>query len=116
MDRFGSMHLPVRVAEKLAHAYATAEPEIVLMYIEGQENEFKVRGYEPGERFWHEELRMSMPGLALARYWAGHEEEIAVLRSEIERLRKLVGAAAGALVDAGAEREEWRIRRALDGR
>ncbi len=51
VDRFGEMHLPVEVAEKLAHAYASAEPEIVLMYIEDEENEFQAKGYEPGERF-----------------------------------------------------------------
>jgi len=116
VDRSGRMHLPVEVAEKLAHAYASAEPEIVLMYIEDQESEYKAKGYEPGERFWHDELRREMPGFALARYWAGHEEEIAQLRSEIERLRKLVGSAADVLQKAGQDREGWRLRRALDGR
>lgn len=115
VDRQGVMHLPVEVAEKLAHAYASAEPEMVLMYIEDEEKEHKARGYEPGERFWHDELRREMPGFALARYWAGHEEEIAYLRREIERLRDLVKAAADVLVKSGAEREGWRIRRALDG-
>lgn len=57
-----------------------------------------------------------MPGFALARYWAGHEEEIAFLRAEIERLRGLVQTAADVLVKNGAESEGWRIRRALDGR
>lgn len=57
-----------------------------------------------------------MPGFALARYWAGHEEEIAFLRQEIERLRKLVDTAADALVKAGAEQEGWRMRRAKDCR
>ena len=40
----GVMHLPVEVAEKLAHAYASAEPEMVLMYIEDEEKEYKARG------------------------------------------------------------------------
>ena len=71
-------------------------------------------GYEPGERFWHDELRREMPGFALARYWAGHEEEIAYLRKEIERLRHLVKEAAQLLVRNGAEHEGWRIARALD--
>ena len=90
VDRFGDMHLPVEVAEKLAHAYASAEPEIVLMFIEDEENEYRAKGYEPGERFWHDYLREKTPGFALARYWAGHEEEVAQLRAEIERLRRLV--------------------------
>lgn len=57
VDRHGRMHLPIELAEKLAHSYASAEPEIVLMYIEDEEKEYKARGYEPGERFWHDELR-----------------------------------------------------------
>ena len=77
VDRFETMHLPVEVAEQLAHAYAAAEPEIVLMYIEDEEREYKAKGYEPGDRFWHDYLREKTPGFALARYWAGHEEEIA---------------------------------------
>ena len=116
VDRDDYMHLPVEVAEKLAHSYASAEPEIVLMYIEDEEKEYRSRGYEPGERFWHDELRRSTPGFALARYWAGHQEEIEFLRAEIERLRKLVDAAADALIKAGAEQEGWRMRRAKDGR
>jgi hypothetical protein len=116
VDRRGDLHLPVEIAEKLAHSYASAEPEIVLMYIEDQEKEYKARGYEPGERFWHDELRRQLPGFALARYWAGHEEEIAFLRSEIERLRTLVKTAADVLVKNRAESEGWRLRRALDGR
>lgn len=114
VDRQGQMHLPVEVAEQLAHAYAGAEPELVLMYIGDKEKEYKARGYEPGERFWHDELRRDMPGFALARYWAGHEEEIAFLRTEIERLRSLVTTAADLLITNGFERDGWRIRRALE--
>ena len=102
------------MAEQLARAYASAESEMVLMYIEDKEKEYKCRGNEPGERFWHDELRRDMPGFALARYWAGHEEEIAYLRKEIERLRDLVQSAADTLVRSGAESEGWRIRRALE--
>jgi len=115
VDRDGTMHLPVEVAEQLAHAYAAAEPEIVLMYIEDQESEYKAKGYDPGTRYYHDLLREKMPGFALARYWAGHEEEVAQLRAEIERLRTLVRSAAGALEKAGQERDGWRLRRALDG-
>jgi len=37
------------------------------MYIEDQEREWLARGYEPGERFWHDYLREQTPGFALAR-------------------------------------------------
>ena len=57
VDRHGGMHLPAEVAEKLAHAYAAAEPEAVLMYIEDEENELKAKGYKSGERFYHDYLR-----------------------------------------------------------
>ncbi len=114
VDRHGRMHLPVEVAERLAQAFARAEPELVLMYIEDEEREYKARGYEPGERFYHDILREHMPGYALVRYWAGHQEEVEFLRAEIERLRMLVKTAADALVKCGAEKEGRRIQRALD--
>jgi hypothetical protein len=104
------------VAEQLARAYASAESEMVLMYIEDKEKEYKCRGNEPGERFWHDELRRDMPGFALARYWAGHEEEIAYLRAEIERLRVLVVDAADTLSSKGLYAEAGHIRLALQGR
>jgi hypothetical protein len=116
IDRFDRMHLPLEVAEKLAQAYASAEPEIVLMYIEDQESEYKARGYEYGERYHHDLLREKLPGFALARYWAGHQEEVEMLRVEIQRLRNLVKSAAKVLEKAGQEREGWRLLRGLDGR
>jgi hypothetical protein len=116
VDRFDDLHLPLELAEQLAHAYASAESEMVLMYIEDEEKEYKCRGYEPGERFWHDELRRSMPGFALARYWAGHEEEIAYLRAEIERLRTLLIDAADTLSRKGLYSEAGHIRLALEGR
>ena len=116
IDRFDRMHLPVEVAEKLAQAYASAEPEIVLMYIEDQESEYKARGYERGEHYYHDLLREKLPGFALARYWARHKEEIEMLRTEIQRLRNLVKLAGKTLQEAGQEREGWRLTRALNGR
>jgi hypothetical protein len=103
-------------AEKLVHAYASVEPEIVLTRIEDFESEYRARGYEPGNRYYHDTRREETPGLALAHYWAGHEGEIAQLRREIERLRKLVVSAAEVLEKGGQEREGWRLRHAVDGR
>ena len=48
VDRFGEMHLPVELAEHLAHAYASAEPEMVLMSIEDVEGEYKEKGHDSG--------------------------------------------------------------------
>lgn len=114
IDRRARMRLPVEVAEQLAQAFAKAEPETVLMFIEDEEREYKARGYEPGERFYHDWLREHMPGYALVRYWAGHQAEVASLQAENERLRALVRRASDALVENGAEREGQRIRRALE--
>lgn len=110
------MHLPLELAERLAHAYASAEPEIVLRYIEDQEREYKARGYRPGERYYHELLRQHTPGFAFAHHWAGHQEEVEILHAEIERLRLLVKSAVTAREKAGEEREGWRLLHALDGR
>jgi hypothetical protein len=66
VDRHGSMHLPPSLAERLVHAFARAHPETVVMFIEAEENEYKARGFDPGERFWHDYLRTKMPGFAIA--------------------------------------------------
>jgi len=116
IDRFGELHLPYDGVEKLARAFAAAEPETVLLFIQDQEAEYKARGNQPGERFWHDILRERSGGYALARQWAGHEQEVAGLQEEIERLRSLVSRAAYDLERAGAEREANRIRRALIGK
>ena len=115
VDRFGTLHLPYEGAEKLARAFAAAEPETVLLYIQDQEAEYKARGYEPGERFWHDYLREKAAGFALARHWAGHEQEIEQLQKELERLRSLVSMAAYDLERAEADHEARRLRRALKG-
>jgi hypothetical protein len=81
VDRFGTLHLPYEGAEKLARAFAAAEPETVLLYIQDQEAEYKARGYEPGERFWHDYLREKAAGHALARHWARHER-VSLVRSQ----------------------------------
>lgn len=66
----------------------------MLLYIEDQEAEYKARGYEPGECFWHDYLREKAGGYALARQWAGHEQELEQLHKELNRLRSLISTAA----------------------
>ncbi len=115
-DRHGQVHLPIEAAEGLARAFAAAEPQTVLMYIQDREEEYKTRGYQPGERIYHQFLREDAPGFALARQWAGIEQEVEQLQNEIGRLRRLVSMAAYDLRDAGKEHKSRRLLRALEGR
>jgi hypothetical protein len=103
VDRFGQTHLPPQAAEVIARAFAAAEPAIVLMHLEDQEEELRSRGYDPGERMYHRFLREYQPGYALARQWAGIQREAEELRKEIGRLRSLIAIAARDLKEAGAE-------------
>ena len=80
-----------------------------MTHIEDEEREYKAKGYEPGDSFSHSYLREKTPGFALARYWAGHEEEVAEPRAEIERLRALVSSAAEILEKSRKEPEGWRL-------
>ena len=116
VDREGNVHLPFRIAYQFARDFAGAEPHTVLRYIEAHEAEYVARGWEPGERWWHDYLRKDMPVYALARSWAGHANEIGLLQEEIERLRRLLTEATGDLERAGAKREANRLRAALLGR
>ncbi len=116
VDRHGAVHLPLDGAERLARAFAAAEPENVLMYIDDQEEELRRRGNVPGDRYLHSLLREYQPGWALARQWAGFDRAVEELQKEIARLRSLVSRAASELKDAGAEDRSRRLLRALDGR
>ena len=116
VDRHGDLLLPFEGAMKLARAFAVAEPENVLRHIENEEVEYKARGYEPGERYYHDRLRELSPGHALVRQWAGVEKEIEELRKEIARVRSIAESAAFDLKRLGAEREARRVERALAGR
>ncbi|MDX6647122.1 MAG: hypothetical protein QOK40_2849 [Miltoncostaeaceae bacterium] len=116
VDRHGYVHLPLDGAERLARAFASAEPANVLLYIDDREEELRRGGNVPGDRYLHDVLRQYQPGWALARQWAGFDRAVEELQKEIVRLRSLVFRAAGELEDAGAEEKARRLRRALDGR
>ena len=116
VDRHGEVHLPLDGAERIARAFAAAEPENVLMYIDDHEEELRRRGNVPGDRYLHDLLREYQPGWALARQWAGFDRAVEELQKEIARLRSLVSRAAYELKDAGAEDKSRRLLRALDGR
>jgi hypothetical protein len=115
-DRHGMIHMPLEAAIGVAKAFAAAEPQTVTMYLDDQEQEYRLRGLQPGDRFWHDYLRELAPGFALARRWAGLEQEADALREEIARLRTLVNRAAYALRDAGEDAKARRLLRALEGR
>lgn len=115
-DRHGYVHLPLDATVALARAFAAAEPQTVVGYLDDQEEEMRLRGHQPGERWWHDYLREKSPGFALARQWAGLEQEAEMLRKEIARLRTLVSSAAYDLKAAGQERSARRLLRALEGR
>jgi hypothetical protein len=114
-DRRGSVHLPLDAMAKLARAFAAAEPTTVIAYLDDQEDELRLRGNAPGERWCHGYLRELSPGFALARRWAGIASEVGALRAEIARLRMLLASAAALLESGGAPRSARRLMRALDG-
>lgn len=114
-DRRGDVLMPLDGAETLARAFAAAEPETVLMYLDDRESSLTHQGYQPGNRYIHDLLRQYMPGWAVARQWAGFDQEVEQLKKEIGRLRQLVSRAAYDLRDAGADVKSRKLLRALDG-
>jgi hypothetical protein len=115
-DRYGDVHLPLEAAVAVAKSFAAAEPQTVVGYLDDQEEELRQKGNMAGERWYHGYLRELSPGYALARQWAGLEQEAEMLRKEIARLRSLASAAAYDLKAAGQERKASRLLRALEGR
>ena len=115
-DRSGGVHLPLEAAVGLARAFAATEPKTVVGYLDDREEEYRLRGNRAGERWWHEYLREKSPSFAIARQWAGLEQEAEMLRQEIARLRMLISSAAYDLKAAGEERKSRRLLRALEGR
>lgn len=115
-DRHGEVHLPLDAVVGLAQAFAAAEPRTVVECIDDQEEELRLKGNQPGDRWYHQYLREQMPGFAIARQWAGLEQEAEMLRKEIARLRSLVSTAAYELKRSGAERKGNSLLRALEGR
>jgi hypothetical protein len=115
-DRSGTAHLPLEALVGVARAFAAAEPLTVIGYLDDEEEELRLRGNQPGDRWYHQYRRELSPGFALARQWAGLEQEAEMLRKEIARLRSLVAGAAYDLKAAGQERKASRLERAVEGR
>jgi hypothetical protein len=115
-DRHGTAYLPLEALAAVAKAFAAAEPETVVGYLDDEEEELRLSGSQPGDRWYHHYRRELSPGYALARQWAGLEQESEMLRKEISRLRGLISTAAYDLKSAGLERKASRLLRALEGR
>jgi len=115
-DRHGTAHLPLEALAAIAKAFAAAEPQTVIGYLEDEEEELRLRGNQPGDRWYHRYRRELSPGYALARQWAGLQQEAEMLRKEIARLRTLISSAAYDLKAAVQEDKSRRLLRAVDGR
>ena len=77
-----------------------------MQYLDDTEEEYRLRGNQPGERWWHHYLRKKSPGLAIARQWAGLDQEAELLRQEIAGLRVLISGAAYDLKAAGDRQQD----------
>jgi hypothetical protein len=91
-DRRGDVHLPLEATVDLARAFAAAEPETVVSYLEEQEEEMRLRGNQPGERWWHDYLREKCPamrslgnGLGLSRNRRCYDGRFAPLLAGVGR-------------------------------
>jgi hypothetical protein len=115
-DRDGDVHLPLDAALVVAKAFAAAEPQTVVEYIDDREEELRIKGREPGDGWHHQYLRELPRASHSGPKWAGLEQEAEMLRQEIGRLRMLVARAADELKDAGKERKANSLLRALEGR
>jgi hypothetical protein len=116
IDRHGRAQMPLDALAAVAKAFAAAEPQTVVGYLDDEEEENRLRGNQPGDRWYHQYQRGLSPGYALAHQWAGVEQEADMLREEIARLRMLVSKAAYDLKDAGKEHKSRWLLRALEGR
>lgn len=112
--RFGEWRIPWERAHDLAMAFARAEPDAVSLHLEAREEEYKRRGYEDGDRFFHRYLLDQRPGLALARDWtSGHDEQVRFLSKRVHELERLLRDAAQQLATDGNQRLADRLMRQL---
>jgi hypothetical protein len=113
-DRHGVWQLTFQTAEVAAKAFASAEPDLVALYLRGWEERWRAEGFTPGNRHSHDMLRELAPSLALARSWT-QEPRGAAAEREVLRLQGLVADAVAALRRHGHETEASRLTRALGG-
>ena len=111
-DRHGQINLPCETALQFARAFAAAEPEPCIHYIQEWEDRLRAEGYEPGQRYRHSFLRELRPAHALVREWT-RAGELELLGAENTRLRRLIHEAITALRQTGHDQQANRIDRAL---
>jgi hypothetical protein len=99
---------------ELARAFAAAEPTTIIGYLDGQEEEGRLRGNERGERWWHSRLRAKLPASWLHGL-TGLEQQGEMLRKETVRQPPLVTRIAFDLEHAGAQSKASGLLRALEG-
>jgi hypothetical protein len=114
-DSRGQMNLPYETALEFARAFAAAEPEPCIHYIQEWEDRLRAEGYEPGQRYRHSFLRELRPAHALVREWT-RAGDLGLLREENTRLRRLLTEGITTLRQAGHEQQATRLDRALHGR
>ena len=114
-NREGAIYMPNSLLVDLAIAFAKAEPETVLLYLDLEREKMLAEGYWRGERHQHEEILKTKPVWAIIHQWVGSKPSRDHLREEIERMRRLMWQAVEVLEQNGLAREATRIRRTLEG-
>ncbi len=61
----------------------------MVAYLDDEAERLRLKGNPPGERWFHDHLREKGPGFALARQWAGLDQEAELLRRPGVRCTRL---------------------------
>jgi hypothetical protein len=112
-DRHSYVLLPLDAVLAVAQSFAAAEPQTVLDYLDEIEEECR-SGVRQGNPFYRGYLRELLPAHAIARQWAGPEQEAEMLRQEIARLRGLRSRAEFDLRQVGQDHKAKRLMRDVD--
>jgi hypothetical protein len=73
VHHYETAHLPLEALAAVAKTFAAAEPQTVVGYLDDEEEELRLRGNQPGDRWYHQYRRGLSLGFALARQRAGLE-------------------------------------------
>lgn len=112
VDRHGAVHVPFTEALELAMAFCAAERTTVLTAIEPTEKKWAREASSNANESMGLLLNKYRAAWALIRQWASLDPS-AALRSEIDRLQRLVLDAVYALQRAGLDQTAHRLRQEL---